>query len=164
MTDQLFASPTRSTETDERFTPAWIFDGLALTCDLDPAAPVDGGDHVPARHRYTRHDDGLARDWFGLVWLNPPFSEATRWADRFRTHGRGVFLGPVANSRWWYDAARTADLVWHCRDFPFDSPGHRGRWSSMPLAFLAYGDDAAAGVDRLARSGRHPGVLMVVAP
>lgn len=33
----------------------------------------------------------------------------------------------------------------------------------MPLAFLAMGDDAAGGVEMLALSGRHEGVLVAAA-
>jgi hypothetical protein len=152
----------RRLDRNERFTPSWVFDGLGVTFDLDPASPVDGGDHVPARRRYTVADDGLAQPWAGLVWLNPPFSAGTAWGDRFREHGNGVFLGPVANARWWTELAGAADLIWHCRDFAFDHPTHAGKRSSMPLAFVAMGDAAVEAVVRLHRSGRHPGVLVDV--
>lgn len=160
MSEALFTVPVQGRESDERFTPSWVFDGLGLTFDMDPASPVNGGDCVPARRKYTRDHDGLGLPWDGLVWLNPPFSAATRWADRFREHGNGVFLGPIANARWWIDLARDADLLWLCRDFAFTHPDHAGRRSSMPLAFAAMGQAATAGLDRLAASGRHDGVLV----
>lgn len=159
---QLLSVPIQENDSDERYTPRWVFDGLGLDFDLDPASPVGGGDCVPARKKYTRNDDGLDQRWNGLVWLNPPFSEATKWADKFRDHGDGIFLGPVANARWWLDLVRVADLVWHCRDFAFTHPTHAGRRSSMPLAFVALGSTAAVGLVRLARSERHAGVLMQV--
>lgn len=162
MSDQLIAVPVQGVDTDERYTPAWVFEGLQLVFDLDPASPVDGGDCVPAHRKLTRIDDGLANTWDGLVWLNVPFSGATRWADRFREHANGVFLGPVANARWWTDLARASTLMWLCRDFAFTHPTHAGKRSSMPLAFVAYGDPAADGLRRLACSGRHDGVLSEV--
>lgn len=162
MTGSLFPVVVQGPDSDERFTPRWVFDGLGLMFDLDPAAPLEGGDCVPARRRYTRADDGLAQPWDGLVWLNPPFSAGTQWADRFRRHGRGVFLGPVANARWWMDLIRRAELVWHCRDLAFHHPTHAGRRSSMPLAMVAYGSESADAVIRLARSGVHDGVLVQV--
>ena len=160
MVDQLFTSPVQGVASDERFTPKWVFDGLGLTFDLDPASPVEGGDAVPARRKMTRLDDGLAAEWHGLVWLNPPFSEATPWATKFQANGNGVFLGPIANSRWWIDLAGAADLLWLCRGFAFTHPTHAGRRSSMPLAFLSMGADGVAGLTRLATSGVHPGVLV----
>lgn len=158
--DALFVVPVQGRETDERFTPRWVFDGLGLVFDLDPASPVEGGDCVPARRKFSRMDDGLAHEWDGLVWLNPPFSSATPWADRFRQHANGVFLGPIANARWWVDLAAAADRLWLCRDFAFTHPEHAGRRSSMPLAFAAMGDAASEGLERLASSGRHDGVLV----
>ena len=160
MTLPLFSTEVQGTDSDERFTPAWVFDGLALTFDLDPASPVGGGDVVPATRKLTRMTDGLSAEWSGLVWLNPPFSSATPWADRFREHGQGVFLGPIANARWWVDLAGAADRIWLCRDFAFTHPEHAGRRSSMPLAFIAMGARAVEGLDRLALSDRHPGVLV----
>ena len=158
---ELFYVPVQGRETDERYTPQWVFDGLGLTFDLDPASPVGGGDCVPADTRFTREDDGLSREWFGTVWLNPPFSNATPWARKFRQHGDGVFLGPIANSAWWTDLAGAADLLWMCRDFAFTHPEHAGKRSSMPLAFMAMGEPSTSALRRLATSGRHEGVLAV---
>lgn len=159
---QLMPVPLQERDSDERYTPRWIFDGLGLMFDTDPASPVGGGDFVPARVKYTRNDDGLSQPWHGLVWLNPPFSQSTAWADRFRDHGNGVFLGPVANARWWFDLVRHADVIWHCRDFAFVHPTHAGKRSSMPLAMIGMGAIASAAVTRLGRSGVQDGVLVTV--
>ena len=56
---------------------------------------------------------------------------------------------------------KTADLLWICQDFAFTHPTHAGKRSSMPLFFAAMGTRAAQGLERLAASGRHPGVLLV---
>lgn len=158
----LFSHEVQGLESDERYTPAWVFDGLGLTFDLDPASPADGAGFVPAATRYTRRDDGLSREWFGRVWLNPPFSNATPWARRFIEHGHGVFLGPVANAAWCIDLWAAADLVWFVRDFAFVHPTHAGKRSSMPLFMAAYCTDEAEALRCLARSGRHDGVLLEV--
>lgn len=48
-----------------------LHDGDARLFDLDPAS---GAEPFPyARVRWTREDNGLARDWFGHAWLNPPY-------------------------------------------------------------------------------------------
>jgi len=154
----LFAVPSQGLESDERYTPSWIFDGLKLWFDTDPASP-GVGDCVPAAVKYTVADDGLTQPWGGRVWLNPPFSNATPWALRFIEHGRGVFLGPVANAAWCIAMMRAADCVWFMRDFPFTHPTHAGKRSSMPLFMAAIGEEEAAAVATLADSGRHDGVL-----
>jgi hypothetical protein len=159
--NQLFAAPIQSLESDERYTPRWVFDGLGITFDLDPCSPGEGaGDCVPAVRKLTKHDDGLAHDWEGCVWVNPPFSRATEFGDRFIAHGLGVFLGPVANARWTHDMLNAADLVWLCRDFAFTHPTHAGKRSSMPLMFCAIGNGPKYALRRLALSGVHPGVLL----
>jgi hypothetical protein len=144
----LFPSPPERIDSDERFTPRWLFDALGETFDLDPASPVEGGDHVPAECKYTRHDDGLTLPWLGFVWCNPPFSNATPWAERFRAHGNGLWLGPVANARWFIDLSAAANRIWLMRDFAFDHPTHAGKRSSMPLGMVAMGPRAAYAIDR----------------
>jgi hypothetical protein len=159
--DRLFSTPVQGVDSDERYTPQWVFDGLGMTFDVDPCSPVDGGDCVPAINKYTLHDDGLSQEWNGTAWVNPPFSNATAWADRFRKHANGVFLGPVANSRWAVDLERAADLLWLCRDFAFTHPTHAGRRSSMPLMFVAMGVTAVSALQRLATKSGHQGALLV---
>ena len=164
MTDRLFATPVQALESDERYTPKWVFDAMGIGFDLDPCSPGVGmGDFVPTLRRYTAADDGLAHKWYGMVWVNPPFSRSTEFADRFIEHANGVFLGPVANSRWATDMLNAADGVWLCRDFAFVHPTHAGKRSSMPLMFCAIGDAAWVGLNRLATSGVHSGALMVAA-
>lgn len=134
----MFAAPVDRTDSDERFTPRWVFDALGEKFDLDPASPVEYETFVPATHRFTREDDGLAQPWHGFVWCNPPFSAATPWADRFIEHGNGIWLGPIANAAWFQRMLRAADLIWLVRDFAFDHPTHAGKRSSMPLAIFGF--------------------------
>ena len=164
MTDALFHSPVQSQESDERWTPKWVFDGLGIEFSMDPASPDYGLGFVPAAMRYTADTDGLSQQWIGRVWLNPPFSNATPWARKFLAHGNGVFLGPVANSAWCVDMWQTVDLVWFVRDFAFIHPTHAGRRSSMPLFFASMGKDCTAALVRLASSGVHDGVLLERVP
>jgi hypothetical protein len=72
---------------DEWYTPKSVFDGLAITFDLDVAAPIESIDHVPANNRYTIKDNALDKPWFGRVWMNPPYSKPTPWIDKFIAHG-----------------------------------------------------------------------------
>jgi phage N-6-adenine-methyltransferase len=45
--------------------------------DLDPATCEFAQSRVRARTYYTLEDDGLAQDWAGRIWLNPPYSQPT---------------------------------------------------------------------------------------
>ena len=86
---------------NEHYTPKWVFDALKLKFDLDVASPINKiGSHVPCDAYYTEADDGLAKDWFGRVWCNPPFSNATLWANKFLDHNNGVGILPNSNAYW----------------------------------------------------------------
>lgn len=79
-------------DSDAWYTPEWVFDGLGVRFDLDVAAPADPLPWLPADHRYTAADDGLALPWFGLVWCNPPYSAPTAWCRRWASHPDGFLL------------------------------------------------------------------------
>ena len=79
-------------DSDAWYTPAWIFEGLGVTIDLDVASPVEPLPWLPARERYTVTDDGLNLPWHGLVWCNPPYSAPTAWCRRWAELPDGFLL------------------------------------------------------------------------
>lgn len=160
MSELLFNSPVQSRETDERYTPAWIFEGLGETFDLDPASPPLGVSQVPTVVVWTKADDGLTQPWHGFVWCNPPFSNATAWADRFIAHRSGIWLGPVANGRWHDEMTRASDAMVLLRDFAFIGNNHAQKRSSMPLSMHGFGPRAVAALHRFSIAAPTAGVLM----
>jgi hypothetical protein len=156
----LFDAPVQSRETDERYTPRWIFDALDVKFDLDPASPPLVVSQVPTAAVWTKEDDGLTRPWHGFVWCNPPFSSATPWADRFIDHGHGIWLGPVANSDWHVRMMLASDAVILLRDFAFIGTNHAQKRSSMPLSMHGFGPRAVAALHRFTRAMPTAGVLM----
>ena len=75
------------------FTPKYFLDKLGAF-DLDPCT-VSFRPHDMARINIS-HDigmDGLNIDWFGDVWLNPPYGqEIMPFIDKFIKHRKGVAL------------------------------------------------------------------------
>ena len=93
------ANPLKGTS-DEHYTPSTIFKAINLIFDLDVAAPVGGG-NAPALHYYDKDSDGLKSEWWGNVWMNPPYSEPTPWVEKFLDHKQGIALLPITRGRWW---------------------------------------------------------------
>lgn len=141
---------------DEWYTPAYIFDALGCRFELDVAAPSGGGDHVPANFRYTRN--GLTDEWFGFVWMNPPFggrNSLAPWMDRFFDHGSGIALTPDRTSAPWFRSAwQKADLVLFMPKVRFLRPdGSEGKSPSSGTALWAAGEQAVRALKRAAANG-----------
>lgn len=86
-------TPARAS-TNVWLTPPSIIDavGGADSFDLDPASPAVRP-WPTARAHYCEADDGLARPWFGRVWLNPPYGRALGdWLAKMAEHDRGLAL------------------------------------------------------------------------
>lgn len=81
---------------DEWLTPPEILARLGRF-DLDPCAPVLTRRPWPTADRhFTVEDDGLALQWHGRVWLNPPFGRAAaHWMRRMAAHRDGIALLPA---------------------------------------------------------------------
>lgn len=78
-------------ETDVWLTPPSIVEALG-PFDLDPCSPLNRPWDTAAQH-YTIEDDGLAHDWAGRVWMNPPYGkQAATWLQRLALHGDGIAL------------------------------------------------------------------------
>jgi hypothetical protein len=146
------ASPHPS---DDWYTPPDIFAALQLTFDLDPCSP--GPSHwVPARHVYTKDDDGLAQDWTGCVFMNPPFGGRhghVPWLEKFLAHGNGIaVVRAYTSAGWFHDYAVKADTMLFPRGkTKFIRPdGSTGSAPNHGIVLLGMG---AAANDALRRSG-----------
>lgn len=66
-----------SSNSDEHNTPSYLIEAtreVLGSIDLDPMSNDLANETVRATNYYTKEDDGLSKNWFGSVWLNPPFS------------------------------------------------------------------------------------------
>lgn len=88
---RLFTLPHAAT-TDDWYTPAWIFEAMGETFDLDVCTPPGGVPWIPAKAFYTPDDDGLSQPWTGFVWCNPPFSGVKPWCLKWCQHWDGIIV------------------------------------------------------------------------
>lgn len=125
---------------DEWYTPKNLFDALGLEFDLDPCSP-DEGSAVPSKQRYSLPFDGLTAPWFGLVWMNPPYSNPKPWVKKWLDHGNGLALLPMAKSAWFVELMQTdANFVVLPSSFKFISPEGKSLSLMMGSTLWAIGE------------------------
>jgi phage N-6-adenine-methyltransferase len=127
---------------DEQYTPKWLFDKLQVTFDLDVAACETHFNNVPAKNYITKKENGLAQTWTGFVWMNPPYSKAKPWVEKFIQHGNGIALLPVSKSRWGIDMWNKSSAI--CLIYPIKFERSDGITKNifMPVALFAMGQYA----------------------
>jgi hypothetical protein len=82
-------NPVSKTET--WLTPPYILSALG-PFDLDPCAAEENPTWAAPRG-FTKFQDGLAREWHGRVWMNPPYgAKVGYWMKRLAAHGDGIAL------------------------------------------------------------------------
>jgi hypothetical protein len=128
---------------NEQYTPQWIFDKLSVRFDLDVASAGLGMDNVPADNRFTKSDDGLSQEWYGFVWMNPPYSAAKPWIDKWINHNNGIALIPFSKSGWFDDLwALDANCVALPSSLRFMTPSGKSKTIFMPCGLWAIGNKA----------------------
>ena len=128
-------------ESDEQYTPKWIFDALNVQFDLDVCAPQGGVNYIPAKKHYLLTDDSLSQNWEGFVWMNPPFSEGKIWHNKFLLHRNGICLAPMSKSQWFYDVWNNSDIsiAMPTPVFKFQKPNGKFNSIFMPVVSYAIG-------------------------
>jgi len=112
--------------------------------DLDPCACAPQP-WPTARTMWTWRDNGLGKNWFGRVWLNPPYGRATSlWLERLARHGNGIALVFARTEtqmfRDWVWGRADALMFLHGRLYFHRPDGSRGKTNAGgPSVLIAYG-------------------------
>jgi len=75
---KLKAHVSNNSGENEWYTPECYIESARLvmgTIDLDPASSEIANQTVNANLFYNQEEDGLSKEWFGNVWMNPPYSQ-----------------------------------------------------------------------------------------
>ncbi len=150
---------------DEWLTPKWIVDAIGKF-DLDPCSPVNRPWETAVRH-LTQIDDGLAHDWDGRVWCNPPYGSATGiWMDRLANHGNGVALTFARTETKWFH-----ESVWNRADSVFFFKGRlcfyhvdgtKGGTAGAPSCLISYGKNNMVSIDEAHSNGLIKGCHVIL--
>jgi phage N-6-adenine-methyltransferase len=79
-------------KSNEWYTPARYVEAARQVMggiDLDPASCELANKTIKAAHYYTEQDDGLSKEWYGRVWLNPPYGKTVPYTIKGRFRGGG---------------------------------------------------------------------------
>jgi ParB family chromosome partitioning protein len=131
-------SATPGYDGDEWYTPTEYLEAARAVMgdiDLDPATCTAAQEVIQAKDFFTKEDDGLAQEWVGRIWLNPPYSGAlvSRFLDKVCTEydeGRideaVVLVNNATDTAWFHNLLERFPACFLRKRVPFWRPGHDG--------------------------------------
>lgn len=141
----------------EWFTPPEFIEAARVAMgaiDLDPATCAKAQETVKAERYFTADDDGLARDWHGRVWMNPPYSQPaiSQFVDKLvESYLSGEVTEAIAlthnytDTSWFHRAASAARWICFTRGrIRFVSASGQLAAPTQGQAFFYFGQNPAA--------------------
>lgn len=141
---------TNNSKDDEWYTPAQYIEAAREVLgkiDLDPASNDFANETVKATVYYTEETDGLEQEWYGNIWMNPPYSTAllNKFADKLvesKFEQAVVLVNNATETAWFEKLVSTASaIIFHKGRIRFvKRDGEHG----VPLqgqAFIYYGNN-----------------------
>lgn len=125
-------------------TPKYILDSLG-EFDLDPCAAPEPRPWPTANAHFTEIEDGFNKEWFGTVWMNPPYGkECPKWLEKLSQHGDGIALVFArTDTKWFQQHTKNASLLlFPEKRISFCTPDGNTPKSNAgaPSVFIAYGE------------------------
>lgn len=126
--------------------------------DLDPCTPINPP-FTHAKVNFSIIDDGLKKDWFGRVYMNPPYGKGMElWIEKLKNHGNGIALIFARTetkcffAHIWNDA--DAVLFVKGRIKFYNLEGKQVGTPGAPSIFIAYGEENARALEESKIDGR----------
>lgn len=140
---------------NEWYTPAEYIElarAVLERIDLDPASCEYANQVVQAAHFFSIELDGLAHEWAGKVWMNPPYGAGCiePFAEKLTQHVKAgdieeaiVLVNNATETRWFQDMAQHAAAVCFPRGrIRYYTPEAEKNSPLQGQAFLYFGDRA----------------------
>ena len=102
----MITSGMMSSKTDCWETPQWLFDkyNAIYHFDLDACATAD---NAKCERFFSPEQDGLAQEWTGAVWCNPPYGrQIGKWVRKAHDSNAAVvvmLLPARTDTAWFHD-------------------------------------------------------------
>lgn len=105
-----------TSDKDDWETPKDFFDTLNIefNFDLDPCCTAAT---AKCKSFFTKEDDGLTKNWFGNVYMNPPYGrQIVNWVRKAKTESEKgctvVCLVPArTDTKWWHEYCMFASEI-----------------------------------------------------
>jgi len=150
--EQKIVNRTSFTGNNEWFTPPEYIElarKVLGTIQVDPASHPEAQRIVKAKTFFTEADNGLAQEWCGKVWLNPPYAQPAigDFADKMiaeRGAGRVseaiMLTHNYTDTAWFQKLAKAATAICFTRGrIKFTSPDGRVAAPTQGQAFFYFG-------------------------
>lgn len=107
---------------NEWYTPERYIESARFvmgSIDLDPASNDFANETVKASEYFTEETDGLLQEWFGNIWMNPPYQTALlqKFADKLvsSTFDQAIVLVNNATETAWFEkfVSKASAIVFH---------------------------------------------------
>lgn len=119
--------------------------------DIDPASSDYAQETVKAGTHFTIDEDGLAQEWNGTIWMNPPYSQPhiQQFIEKLVAEVRGkrttaaiALTHNYTDTEWFHIAARACDAICFTRGrIKFFNPDGEEAAPTQGQAFFYFGDD-----------------------
>jgi len=144
-----------SSDSNEWYTPARYVDAARVLMggiDLDPASCALANETVGAARIFALEDDGLAQEWRGRVWINPPYgkedgeSNQARWSAKLISEwcaGRidhAVMLVNASTGSKWFQALWQYPICFTDHRIEFNNAAGAASQPTQSNAFVYFGD------------------------
>lgn len=136
-----------SSRADDWETPQWLFDQLnaEFGFTLDVCATPD---NAKCERYYTKAEDGLAQDWSGVCWMNPPYGrEIGRWIEKAYESSLGgvtvvCLLPSRTDTKWWHEYVMRGEVLFLRGRLKFGGSKNSAPFPSAVVVFRGGGVDA----------------------